>query len=716
MARPDIAGFFWDDTPPPKPPKKEKRVAVPPKPVWLEPGYLPYYDEAYNFVPDLFTDEELIHAAIAGERLVWDIECYPNYFCVAFESVESGKQLIFQLDDTGRWYDPNKLKWVLETFLLVDFYGEGYDKWIAAVACAIPDCHAMYLATVQIIEQNERPYKVLKSMKVKQLNINHIDVIELTPLSPSLKNMAGRLDSELMMDLPFKPGTILSEQQKIITRWYCFNDLSNTKLVLNAHKEQITIREEFGKRYGIDLRSHSDAQIAEAVFRAEVKRLTGREIRAGSADVTDKPFRLMIPSFIKFETENLQWVLGQLRMTDFRVQENGYIALPDWLKGIKIPIGGAIYRMGIGGLHSSEKKIAHFAGDKYLLRDFDVASYYPKLIMMMCRMFDLAPSIIGDMFLAIYSGIVSERLAAKAAKNKKLAEVLKIVVNGTFGKTLDPWSVMYCPQLGMQTTVIGQLCLLMAIERLSLAGLEVINANTDGIVVKCPIEREADMMGIFKQWEKDTTLEMETTDYKLVASRDVNNYIAVYTEEKDGKWAKSKGIFTDRGVKKNTWQEIVSEAVVKFMVERKSIRQTITECQDIGKFVMIRKADGGAVKVWENGQIDFVGKFARWYYGIGEKTGLVTAKKGHAVGASDGAIPIMRYPKDRACPPDLDRERYISEAYSLLEQIGYADLAQLGIVPPYEKETRNEYPRTEAGSDGESEATESADGAVDAGR
>jgi len=72
--RPDMAGMFWDDTPPPKPPPKEKIKRTPPEPVWLRPDYLPGLEEALAFNVDHFTDEELVAAAIAKERLVYDIE------------------------------------------------------------------------------------------------------------------------------------------------------------------------------------------------------------------------------------------------------------------------------------------------------------------------------------------------------------------------------------------------------------------------------------------------------------------------------------------------------------------------------------------------------------------------------------------------------------------------------------------------------------------
>lgn len=663
MARFDAIGLFWEDHAPVKPPKKEKVRPIPPEPVWLNPDYLPYLNEALAFKPDLFTDQELYVAHYNREVLVWDIESYPNYFSLALRSVQSGKYLLFERDDAGLDFDNQKLKWVLENFRLVDFNGEGYDMWIAAIAVTGASPARLQEATRRIIVENERGWQVLRSMKVKRLQINHIDLMELTPLAPGLKMMAGRLHSPLMMDLPFPPGVSLSAPQKAITRWYCFNDLQNTQLLYHAHEKNIKLREEFGPRYRLDLRSKSDAQMAEAIFRAEVLRRVGRHIGKNTI-VPGHRFQLRVPEYVKFYTPNLQWVLDVIRKVDFVINEAGYVKMPKELEQLVIPIGKATYKMGIGGLHSQEERSAHVAGDKWILRDHDVASYYPKLILAT----GMEPPLLRGLFRSIYTSIVDERLDAKHSGNKTVADVLKIVVNGSFGKTLDPHSCLYYPELGIQTTLSGQLSLLMAIERCVMAGLEVINANTDGIVVRCPVEREAEMVAIFKQWEAETHLEMETTDYSMIFSRDVNNYIAF----KPNGEVKSKGIFGEGGIKKNPVNEICARAVVAYLTTGKPVEDTVLTSRDLTDFVAMRRANGGCAKVWEDGTTEFVGKIARWYHSTEVKGPIVTAKKGHMVPDTEGARPCMRLPQE--FPADVDFQWYIDESYKLLDGIGYNDL------------------------------------------
>src|SRR5690606_22606645 len=103
------------------------------------------------------------------------------------------------------------------------------------------------------------------------------------------------------------------------------------------------------------------------------------------------------------------------------------------------------------------------------------------------------------------------------------------------------WSNLYAPDLLIQVTLTGQLALLLLIERLELAGIHVVSANTDGIVIKCPVELIHKMEEIIKWWENETRFEMERTEYAALYSRDVNNYIAIKTNGK----TKTKGAYAN---------------------------------------------------------------------------------------------------------------------------------------------------------------------------
>lgn len=652
----------------------EKRT--PPEPVWLAPDYLPGLEEARCFDIPILTDDELVELALEiytkGEKhkLIYDIECYGNYFLIAFISLELGKVTYLELSDESD-LDIAKMKWIFDSFCTVGFNSNNYDIVIASLAVHGCSTAMMKSATSMIIEQNMRGWEVLRHYKVKAIQCDHIDLMEVAPLFASLKIYGGRMHSHRMQDLPFHPDTVLSEPQRAIVRWYCVNDLTTTIELHNKLLKELALREEMGKEYGADLRSKSDAQIAEVVIGSEVEKLNRcrphkPKIEPGTV------YNYRAPHFLQYQTPLMQGVLRTVTSAPFVVSEYGNIGLPQELKDLSIRMNNSVYKMGIGGLHSTEKKTAHFAGPNTILKDVDVTSYYPYIILN-CGLYPLH---LGPNFLIVFRSIVERRVAAKRRGDKVIADSLKIVVNGTFGKLGSMFSILYSPDLLIQVTITGQLSLLMLIERLELAGIPVVSANTDGIVIKCPKQLEPTMDAIVQQWEIDTGFATEETLYKALYSRDVNNYIAVKDpctwkpeDELDDR-VKTKGVFATPGLSKNPQNEISVIAIKELLINNKPIEQTIRSCNDITKFLNVRTVKGGAVKLYEKEQPGlYLGKAIRWYYGKDIPGEIVYAKSGNKVPKSDGAQPLMDLPD--VFPSDVDYERYERETLKILKKIDY---------------------------------------------
>ena len=63
--------------------------------------------------------------------------------------------------------------------------------------------------------------------------------------------------------------------QRPLIRNYCDNDNQITAQLYRQLSEAIRLREAMSDQYGLDLRSKSDAQIAEQVIKSEYQKLTG---------------------------------------------------------------------------------------------------------------------------------------------------------------------------------------------------------------------------------------------------------------------------------------------------------------------------------------------------------------------------------------------------------------------------------------------------------
>lgn len=589
--------------------------------------------------------------------LVFDTEIYGNYFLVSFMDTDTKKIRHFEKYE-GHSFDAQTVIKIMKSYTTVGFNSINFDLPVLYGALSDYSNEKLKELVDDIIVNRKPRYMIERDWGMRiPTNWDTIDLIEVAIGKASLKIYGGRMNAPKMQDLPIEPGQILTREEMIKIRDYCENDLHTTAMLYETLKPQIELRKSMSEQYGMDLRSKSDAQIAEAVILGELEKITNKKYSRQEVD-DGQSFRFINPNIISFKSKELSEIFSKILKTKFTLGGNGSVVLPEWLKEQKIVINKTEYTMGIGGLHSCEKAQYIKADDKHLLIDMDVASYYPNIILQQ----NLAPKSMGHYFLKVYQSIVNRRLKAKREGDKVTADTLKICVNGSFGKLGSKYSTLYAPDLLIQTTITGQLALLMLIERIEDAGITVVSANTDGIVMLCPIEKERDLEVVAFNWMLDTSFELERTDYKAIASRDVNSYVAVKT---DGK-TKGKGVFAPSGLSKNPDFPIIYEAVAKLIANDVPVEYTITKCNDITKFVSVRRVQGGAV--WRD---EFLGKAVRFYQSseVNSDECIRYSKNSNKVPKSAGARPLMNLPD--SFPSDVNYQFYIQEAEDLLKEVGY---------------------------------------------
>ena len=589
--------------------------------------------------------------------LVLDCEVYTDYFLIMFKNIENGRYASYEMFD-GQELHRARVIQLMKEHTTVSFNGLGYDIHIITAALEGWPCDAIKRLSDEIIKSNLPAWQVAKNNRLRvSHDWDHIDVIDVAPGKAGLKIYGGRMGAPKLQDLPIAPDASISPEQRVELRRYCKNDLDTTEVLYRQLEPAIKLREQIGAQYGgIDLRSKSDAQIAEAVIKHRLHEYTGRTYKPRKVAVGHE-CRYEDPKIVSFQSEELQKVFHRILKTGFPVGSNGAVTMPEWLQKQRIKIGQTDYQMGIGGLHSCEKRQSVVAQDNQILADFDVASYYPSIILKL----KLAPQSMGSDFLLIYQDIVTERLQAKARGDKLTADTLKIVINGSFGKLGSMYSALYAPELMIQTTITGQLCLLMLIEWVESVGARVVSANTDGIVVLCDKAREKWLEETMFDWMLTTSFELERADYRSIHSRDVNNYIAV---KPDGK-AKRKGVYAEPVLSKNPDFTIVTDAVATFLSKGIPVEDTIRGSTDVRGFVTVRQVTGGGL--WRG---EYLGKAVRFYYSntVGADECISYAKNSNKVPRSDGAKPMMELPD--ALPGDVDYVRYIEMAHEALKDMG----------------------------------------------
>lgn len=575
-----------------------------------------------------------------------DIEVYPNYFLLAIKGLDSGKLITFDTQTKLAPQDKRGIHKVLRSYISFGYNSSRYDMPLIQCMLNGDSCKDLYNKSKKLIQDRVPHWRIVEMTE----DWDHIDIKEPAPaVMISLKNYGTRLGSKKLWDLPFDPHLPLKDSEIKTLNAYCENDLDTTIDLYHSIKHRIDLRGELSAQYRTDLRSKSDAQIAEAVFVKELR-------YKGKAPELPKNYRATYkpPSCVYFETDDLNELLTDITAVRFEVGANGSVKMPRELSNRKIVIGDTTYKIGIGGLHSQEKRLVVESNKHFVLRNADVASYYPSMILE----FGFYPKQFGRKFLDVYRKIYDTRLAAKKSGDKTVNEGLKIVLNGSFGKLGSKYSKLYSPDLMLQVTLTGQLMLLMLIEQLHKRGFRVVSSNTDGVEYYCERSKLQLAQAIIADWEIDTGMVMEHGEYKGLYAKDVNNYVAVY----DG-YVKAKGLYTKTSLMKGRSTPIVFEAIREYLLNATPLSQTIMTCKDINEFVSGRTVKGG-------GEYDgeYLGKVVRWYYSTQSTGYLSYVTNGNKVPKTDGAKPMMDLPDE--IPADLNYQWYIDEANSKLEDLG----------------------------------------------
>lgn len=345
---------------------------------------------------------------------VLDVEIYTNYFLCAFKHIGMGEQVFFELSEYHR-LDRNGLADFMESNVTLSFNGNGFDLPIIKRAIDGSTTAEMKTLGNEIIDHKGPSWQVIKANNITvPTTWDHIDIIYVAPGTASLKLYGGRMHQQRLQDLPIEHDATLTREQMAEIKAYCVNDLDTTISLYRRLEKAIDLRVDMSAQYGLDLRSKSDAQVAETVIRSELERLTGN--RYFAPDKKAQSFKYKNPGIVEFSTSSLQEFFARILDAEFKVAPSGSVVTPDALTRL-VHIGNRAYQTGIGGLHSQETAQTIEACDHMELFELDVTAYYPSIILQQ----GITPVHIGQPFLDVYKELFTSRVEGK----KRLGEVNK---------------------------------------------------------------------------------------------------------------------------------------------------------------------------------------------------------------------------------------------------------------------------------------------------
>lgn len=523
------------------------------------------------------------------QKYIYDLEVFPNFFCATFLDCDTGEKAVFVIyRDTD---DRQKLRRFLDRRIqLIGFNNLSYDGPLLVALCtwnARDILAELFNLSARLIADDNRQDEGLRALRYpRDMKWSQMDLMKIMAFDArgvSLKQVAIHLRWRRIQDLPLPYDHQVQPDEVATILDYNLNDVLITHELYKAIQPQIRLRSELSQLFEVDLSSASDSKMANLLLEKIYAREAGQETRTDVARLRNlrtlrRQVRLAecIAPDIEFQTPALQALKKELEgMVVIAERGFGYQKTVQW--------DGCEYEMGTGGLHSKDRPGKFRATEQYILRDADVSSYYPS-IMIRNR---IKPAHLSEDFIRILQKITQERLEAKRAGNKAKADGLKITINSIFGKLGSDTFWLQDAQAMLAVTVSGQLYLLMLIEALTLAGIAVLSANTDGILCKIPRQLEVQYREICAAWQGKTGFELEFSDYVLYVRSDVNDYI---TQKVDGT-TKEKGRYaTELDLKKGYKYPVVPRCLYEYFVNGKPVEQTLRETQDILDFCISQKA------------------------------------------------------------------------------------------------------------------------------
>ena len=370
--------------------------------------------------------------------------------------------------------------------------------------------------------------------------------------------------------------------------YYNKNDVFLCGEIVRQKPDEVKLRYSLSNAFNLNLLSCSRANIADkllAKFYSELSGLNKKQFENLRTERTKLSFNKIIFPHIKFQTPELQKMLAEMKQVVItRTNKDAFSK--------EIEFYGTKYTLATGGIHSVDRPGIFRSTDNYTYIHYDIGSFYPSTMVA----YNIAPKHLNQqVFTKMVDYFRTTRLKCKhtaddvemlikGVPNKLSAEALKIVINAIYGKFGSETYFLYDRFAQMQVTINGQLMVMMVIESLELAGIHVISANTDGIIVKLYKNKEEQFKQITDEWCAFNKMTADSERYKLFITRDINNYLNVQSNNT----IEFKGALDPKqylkDLKKGYDAPVVAIAVFEYLVNNVPVMTTLRNHKDILDF------------------------------------------------------------------------------------------------------------------------------------
>ena len=501
------------------------------------------------------------------EWYTYDTEVFAYDFIIVFKNKRTGEHTVFHNDNEG------VREFINEYAIYCGFNTKHYDQYIIKAICAGFSPEEVKQVNDWIISGGQGWQCPL--LEGVYFRFNNVDIMDDTQIGLSLKAIEGHLGLSIEeTEVDFNLDRPLTPEEIALTIKYCKHDVDCTERLTDLRENYLKNKIYLGSLKGIDevkALSMTNAKLTAAYLDASRDRVFNDE---RDYKYPDNLLREYIPDEV-FEFFD--------RLYDPNVSDEELFK-----SKLNITSGDCPVTLGFGGIHGAIPFYRKQEGDGTLIRNYDVASYYPHLMTVCGYTSRNIPNP------KVYADMLEQRMKAKKAGDSSTANALKLVANTTYGAMLNSYNDLYDPLMGRSVCITGQLFLLELANHLraDCKTLEILQLNTDGIMVSFDDSEYDKVLTITKEWEQRTGFELEEDEIKAIAQKDVNNYVEIPYEGKP----KIKGGYLVRGIAPagafniNNNATIVAKAITEYFINDTSPEDTINNCKDIFQFQIIAKA------------------------------------------------------------------------------------------------------------------------------
>lgn len=347
-----------------------------------------------------------------------------------------------------------------------------------------------------------------------------------------------------------------------------------------------------------------------------------------------------------------------------------FVGNTDYNTRLDLMIAGVPHTIAWGGLHGARAKYhASTEGGKYKILHVDVRSYYPSMMII----YKLLSRSVGNF--EYYVEIYDTRIALKKAGKKKEQAPYKIILNGTFGICKDKYNPAFDEKMANCVCINGQLLLIDLIEKMeAIPSFELIQSNTDGLIVRVLTEDFEHLRSVCSEWESRTKFNLDVDDIQEIWQKDVNNYVFTSIDKDGNIEIERKGGYVKATNELDNDLPIVSRALVDYMVNKVPVETTIMSSNDLIDFQKIVKTSSKYKYAWHKGNYlhnkvnrVFASRYNDGYIGKIKTEGSTIEKFANT---PDNCFIDNSNIIGKKCPVRLDRQYYIDMATKRLSEFG----------------------------------------------